>query len=82
EIIPDAKTIWHFRELLSKTGMDKAIWKAISKQLEIKRVKIKNDTIQDATFITSDTGHSNYKKDKGDTMKYLDQEINNASSRK
>ncbi|MEM3333107.1 MAG: transposase [Thermoplasmata archaeon] len=26
EIIPDAKTIWHFRELLSKTGKDKTIW--------------------------------------------------------
>ncbi|MEM3191759.1 MAG: transposase [Candidatus Parvarchaeota archaeon] len=45
EIIPDAKTIWHFRELLSKTGKEKAIWKAISKQLEIKGVKIKNGTI-------------------------------------
>ncbi|MEM3844599.1 MAG: transposase, partial [Candidatus Parvarchaeota archaeon] len=54
EIIPDAKTIWYFRELLSKTGKDKAIWKAISKQLEIKGVKIKNGTIQDATLITSD----------------------------
>ncbi|MEM3334246.1 MAG: hypothetical protein QW745_08640 [Thermoplasmata archaeon] len=72
--IPNAKTIWYFRELLSKTGKDKAIWKAISKQLEIKGVKIKNGTIQDATFITSDPGHGNYKKDKGDIMKYLDQE--------
>ncbi|MEM3828700.1 MAG: transposase [Conexivisphaerales archaeon] len=27
--MPDAKTIWHFRELLSKTGKDKTIWKAI-----------------------------------------------------
>ncbi|MEM3290647.1 MAG: transposase [Candidatus Micrarchaeaceae archaeon] len=40
EIISDAKTIWHFRKLLSKTVKDKAIWKAISKQLEIKGVKI------------------------------------------
>ncbi|MEM3814469.1 MAG: transposase [Thermoproteus sp.] len=72
--MPNAKTIWYFRELLSKIRKNKAIWKTISKQLEIKRVKIKNGTIQDATFIISDTGHSNYKKDKGDTMKYLDQE--------
>ncbi|MEM3431360.1 MAG: transposase [Candidatus Micrarchaeia archaeon] len=49
--MPDAKTIWHFRELLSKTGRDKAIWKEILKQLEIKRVKNKNGTIQEATFI-------------------------------
>ncbi|MEM3845614.1 MAG: transposase [Candidatus Parvarchaeota archaeon] len=74
EIIPDAKTIWHFRELLSKTGKDKTILKAISKLLEIKGVKIKNGMIQDATFITSDPGYGNYKKDKGDPMKYLDQE--------
>ncbi|MEM3265557.1 MAG: transposase [Thermoplasmata archaeon] len=64
EIISDSKTIWHFRELLSKTVKDKAIWKAIQKQLEIKRVKFKNGTIQNATFITSDPGHGNYKKTK------------------
>ncbi len=70
--MPDAKTIWHFRELLSKTGKDKTIW--ITKQLETKGIKIKNGTIQDATFITADPGHGNYKKDKGEPMKYLDQE--------
>ncbi|MEM3753926.1 MAG: hypothetical protein QW778_04990 [Candidatus Micrarchaeaceae archaeon] len=26
-------------------------------------------------FITSDPSHGNYKKDKGDAMKYLDQEL-------
>ena len=61
-------------ELLSKIRKDDAIWKTISKQLEIKRVKIKNGTIKDAMFIISDPGHGNYKKDKGNTMKYLDQE--------
>ncbi|MEM3753925.1 MAG: transposase [Candidatus Micrarchaeaceae archaeon] len=45
DLMPNAKTIWYFGELLSKTGKDKAIWKAISKQLEIKGVKIKNGTI-------------------------------------
>ncbi|MEM3334293.1 MAG: transposase [Thermoplasmata archaeon] len=74
ETIQDAKTIWHFRELLLKTGKDKTIWKAIWEQFEIKGISVKNGTIQDATFITSDPGHGNYKKVKGDTMKYPDQE--------
>ncbi|MEM3265826.1 MAG: transposase [Thermoplasmata archaeon] len=72
--IPEAKTIWHFRELLSKTGKDKTLWKNIWKQFNDKGIKVKNGMIQDATFITSDPGHGNYKKVKGDTMKYLDQE--------
>ncbi|MEM3860273.1 MAG: transposase [Candidatus Aenigmatarchaeota archaeon] len=73
EIISDAKTICHFRELLSKTGKDKTIWKAIREQFEMKSITVKNGTIQDATFITSDSGHGNYKKDERDIMKYLDQ---------
>ncbi|MEM3334238.1 MAG: transposase [Thermoplasmata archaeon] len=72
--MPDRMTIWYFKELLSKIRKNKAIWKTISKQLEIKRVKIKNGTIKDAMFIISDPGQGNYKKDKGDTMKFLDQE--------
>ncbi|MEM3334199.1 MAG: hypothetical protein QW745_08380 [Thermoplasmata archaeon] len=76
----DAKTIWHFRELLSKTGKDKAIWKAILKQLEIKEVKNKNGTIQDATLITSDPGHGNYKKQRWQN-KISTSKISNAKSR-
>ncbi|MGC8663185.1 MAG: transposase [Thermoplasmata archaeon] len=49
--LPDAKTIWHFRELLTKTGTDKTLWKAIWKQFNNKGIKVKNGTIQDATFI-------------------------------
>ncbi|MEM3431597.1 MAG: hypothetical protein QXT72_04185 [Candidatus Micrarchaeia archaeon] len=68
--MPDAKAIGHFRRLLLKTGKDKTIWE----QFELKGITVKNGTIQDATFITLDPDHGNYKKDKGDTMKYLDQE--------
>ncbi|MEM3873249.1 MAG: IS5/IS1182 family transposase, partial [Nitrososphaeria archaeon] len=61
----------HFRELLSNTNKDKTLWKTICKQFNDKGIKVKNGMIQDATFITSDPSHGNYKKDKKDTMKYL-----------
>ncbi|MEM3828701.1 MAG: hypothetical protein QXP36_05765 [Conexivisphaerales archaeon] len=41
----------------------------------MKSITVKNSTIQDATFITLDPGHGKYKKDKGDPIKYLDQEL-------
>ena len=43
DILPDAKTIWYFRERISKTGRDRIIWNELQRQL--------------ATFITSDPGH-------------------------
>ncbi len=57
EKVPDARTIWLFRERLSITGKDKALWKEIWRQFSSKGITVKKGTIQDATFITSDPGH-------------------------
>ena len=54
---PDARTIWLFREILSKTGRDRIIWNELQRQLESKNIKVKKGSAQDATFITSDPGH-------------------------
>ncbi len=62
ERVPDQNTIWLFRERLSKTGKDKALWKEIWNQFKEKGITVRNGTIQDATFITSDPGHKRKEK--------------------
>ena len=52
ERLPDVRTIWLFRERLSTTGMDRVSWNELQRQLDSKSIKIKNGTIQGATFIT------------------------------
>ena len=66
ERVPDQNTIWLFRERLSKTGKDKALWKEIWNQFKEKGITVKNGSIQDATFIESDPGHG--RKEKTDVM--------------
>jgi IS5 family transposase len=66
ETVPDARTIWLFRERLSKTGKDKALWKEIWRQFSNRGITVKRGTIQDATFITSDPGHR--RKDRQDMV--------------
>ena len=52
ERLPDARTIWLFRERLSTTGRDRVTWNELQRQLDSKGIKIKNVTIRDASFIT------------------------------
>ena len=58
--LPDARTIWLFRERLSLTGRDRIVWNGIQRQLDSKCIKIREGTAQDATFITSDPGHKKH----------------------
>lgn len=61
EIIPDSSTIWLFRDrLMEKNSLD-AIWQEVQRQLEAKGLIVKEGSIQDATFITSDPGRSGNK---------------------
>jgi IS5 family transposase len=60
DIFPDSKTIWFFRERLSKTGRDRIAWNELQRQLDSKEIKIRKGTAQDATFITSDLGHEKH----------------------
>jgi IS5 family transposase len=66
ERVPDQNTIWLFRERLSKTGKDKALWKEVWNQFKEKGITVKNGSIQDATFIESDPGHR--RRDKQDIV--------------
>ncbi len=56
ESVPDARTIWLFRERLSENNRDKKIWKLIWEQFNEKGITVKKGTIQDATIIESNTG--------------------------
>jgi IS5 family transposase len=56
ETIPDSTTIWLFRERLKEKGKINAIWQELQRQLDSKGLVVKEGSIQDATFITSDPG--------------------------
>ena len=61
ETIPDSTTIWLFRERLKEKGELNAIWQELQCQLDAKGLIVKEGSIQDATFITSDPGRSGNK---------------------
>ena len=65
EYVPDARTIWLFRERIANNHKDKEIWKPIWKQFNEKGITVKKGTIQDATFIGPDPGHGKARKGDG-----------------
>ena len=56
DVIPDATTVWLFRERLAESRGDRAIWEELQRQLDEKRLRVKKEVVQDASFITSDPG--------------------------
>ena len=52
---PDSRTIWLFRERTAQTGKDKLVWAELQRQLEALGLKVRRGTVQDATFILSNT---------------------------
>ena len=54
EKLLDRSTIWFFRERLSKTGKDRLIFNDIRYQILAKRIRIKSETMQNASFTESD----------------------------
>jgi IS5 family transposase len=51
EKVPDANTIWDFREALSKSGADKELFELFTKLLEEKGIIKHEGSIVDATFV-------------------------------
>lgn len=51
DTIPDEKTLWTFREELSKLGLELELFERFDKYLEYKGVKAKQGTMVDATII-------------------------------
>jgi IS5 family transposase len=74
EVVPDFSTVWLFRERLIKSGRSKDLWKELQKQMEEKGYAVKEGSIQDATFITSDPGQKRKKKDQEGECKKEDQD--------
>lgn len=66
EKIPDRSTIWLFRERLINNNCLDLIWKELQQQIDNLGFGIKRGVIQDATFITSDPGHAQKDKPRGD----------------
>lgn len=56
----DARTIWLFRERLSRTGRDCTVWKELQIQLESMNIKGEIGSEHDATFIISDPSREIY----------------------
>jgi IS5 family transposase len=69
EIIPDYTTVWLFRKRLVETSMYNAIWNEFTNQLRAKGYEVKKGVIQDATFVTSDPGHTKKDVPRGDEAK-------------
>jgi IS5 family transposase len=74
EVVPDFSTVWLFRERLIKSGKSKDLWEELQRQMEEKGYAVKEGSIQDATFITSDPGKKRKKKDQEDECKKEDQD--------
>ena len=58
--LPDSITIWMFRERLSTTGSDRVIWNELQRLLDSKGIRIRKETMQDATFIASHPSHEKH----------------------
>ncbi len=73
EKVPDAKTIWLFRETLSKNGADKELFILFTKQLETQGVITRTGSIVDASFVDAprqrNTRDENEKIKTGETPK-------------
>ena len=61
ETIPDSSTLWIFRERLKEKDKINALWQELQRQMDSKGLVVKEGTIQDATFITTDPGRSGNK---------------------
>jgi transposase, IS5 family len=58
---------YYIKERMAETGIDKAVWAELQRQLDAMGFQVKRGTIQDATFIDADHGSS--KKPRGDEAK-------------
>jgi IS5 family transposase len=69
ETIPDYSTVWKFRDRMTGSGKDRAIWRELQRQLDSLGLKVKRGVVQDATFITTDPGHAKAATPRGEDAK-------------
>src|SRR5271157_398456 len=75
EVVPDFSTVWLFRERLIKSGRFEDLWRELQRQIDGKGFIVKEGSIQDATFITSDPGQKRKQKDQESECKKEDQDL-------
>jgi IS5 family transposase len=63
EASPDETTICKFRHLIEEKGMAKKIFASVNEHLKAQGIKIGNETIVDATIITSPSSTKNNNKE-------------------
>jgi transposase, IS5 family len=80
EVVPDYSTVWLFRERLIKSVKINNLWGELQRQIEEKGFIVKEGSIQDATFITSDPGQKRKKKDQAGKCNKDDQDLEATSS--
>jgi IS5 family transposase len=49
--VPDANTLWDFKEALAKSGMDKELFEMFEKRMETRGIITRKGSIVDATFV-------------------------------
>lgn len=54
--IPDAKTVWSYREWLQQEGLIDSFWTAVQNEFSRHSILIKEGQIQDATFVHASPG--------------------------
>jgi IS5 family transposase len=57
--VPDAKTIWVFRESLGKSGAEKTLFSLFAEQMERKGIITRNGSIVDASFVEAPRQRNN-----------------------
>ena len=57
DTVPDAKTIWNFRDCLTKAGVMKPLFDLFVKKLESENLITRTGTIVDATFVEAPRPH-------------------------
>lgn len=62
--VPDAKTIWLFRERLSKSGADRELFALFAKQLETNNVITRTGSLVDASFVDAPRQRNNREENK------------------
>jgi len=65
--VPDAKTIWAFREVLTKSGRMKELFDLLTRQMEDQRIITRRGSIIDASF--ADTPRQRNTGDENETIK-------------
>jgi len=80
ETVPDYTTVWHFREAITKAGVEQELLNKLNKQLDAKGLKVKKGVIQDATVITADPGKKRIaelknKSDEGKGVSYSSEQL-------